>query len=265
MASTAVNHVVPGGAATTAAVNFRLFGRAGVEPEALSFALATLAIGSAAVLNVILWAALVVSIPVNGFRPLYASAAIIGALLMAGGAVAVVGLVRGGGRLAHPLEALARRIPRVNMTILRTTLGHAAERIGELRADRPMLVRLIGLATLNWLADAAALWVAIAAFGHRPPVVGLLVAYGLANVMAVVPVTPGGLGVMEAVLIPALIGFGVPTSAASVGVVTYRLFNFWLPIPVGFSTFALVERHFRAGRPFAAVKPMLEELSEGAS
>lgn len=53
MASTGVNHVVPGGAATTAAVNYRLLGRAGVPADELGFALGMQAIGSAVVLNVL--------------------------------------------------------------------------------------------------------------------------------------------------------------------------------------------------------------------
>lgn len=65
MASTGFNHVVPGGAATTAAVNYRFFGRAGVPADVLGFALATQAIGWAVVLNAVLWVALMVSIPKN--------------------------------------------------------------------------------------------------------------------------------------------------------------------------------------------------------
>ena len=67
-----------------------------------------------------------------------------------------------------------------------------------------------------------------------------LVAYGLANVLAVLPISPGGLGVVEAVLIPTLIGFGVPAAEAAVGVVAYRLISFWLPIPVGAVAYAVV-------------------------
>jgi hypothetical protein len=62
---------------------------------------------------------------------------------------------------------------------------------------------------------------------------GLIVAFGLANVLAAVPLTPGGLGVVEAVLTSALVGFGAPRGTAVLGVVVYRLVNFWLPIPVG--------------------------------
>ena len=42
----------------------------------------------------------------------------------------------------------------------------------------------------------------------------LLVAFGLANVLAVVPIMPGGLGVIDVALSSALIGFGAPADAA---------------------------------------------------
>ena len=62
---------------------------------------------------------------------------------------------------------------------------------------------------------------------------GLLVSFGLAYVLAAIPVTPGGLGVVEAVLSTTLVAFGAPSGVALLGVVSYRLVNFWLPIPLG--------------------------------
>lgn len=56
--------------------------------------------------------------------------------------------------------------------------------------------------------------------------------WGLGNLLAIVPLTPGGLGIVEGVMIPALIGFDVPSSSALVGVLGWRLWQFWLPIPV---------------------------------
>ena len=41
------------------------------------------------------------------------------------------------------------------------------------------------------------------------------------------------MGIVEGVMVPALIGFGVPHSAALLGVIGWRLFEYWLPIPVG--------------------------------
>jgi uncharacterized protein (TIRG00374 family) len=73
----------------------------------------------------------------------------------------------------------------------------------------------------------------LAAFHTYISPIDLLVAYGLANIIAVVPITPSGLGVIELVLITTLHGFGVPEHVAVLGVIGYRLVNFWLPIPIG--------------------------------
>jgi uncharacterized protein (TIRG00374 family) len=100
-------------------------------------------------------------------------------------------------------------------------------------ADRALLRRAVLWAAANWLLDAGSLFVFLLAFGHIENPDGLLVAYGLAYVLAAIPITPGGLGVVEGVLVPSLVGFGATRGAAIVAVIGYRLVNFWLPIPVG--------------------------------
>lgn len=45
--------------------------------------------------------------------------------------------------------------------------------------------------------------------------------------------TPGGLGIVEGVLVPSLVGFGAIRGVAIVAVIGYGLINFWLPVPVG--------------------------------
>ncbi|MGH9115553.1 MAG: lysylphosphatidylglycerol synthase transmembrane domain-containing protein, partial [Acidimicrobiales bacterium] len=89
----------------------------------------------------------------------------------------------------------------------------------------------------NWLLDAASLWVFVGAFGHWVNPDGLLVAYGLANVLAAIPLTPGGLGVIEATLTSVLVGFGTARGVATLGVIGYRLIQFWAPIPLGGLTY----------------------------
>ncbi len=61
----------------------------------------------------------------------------------------------------------------------------------------------------------------------------MLVAYGLANILAVIPVTPSGLGVVELTIVAVLTRFGVAGGVAAAGVLSWRLVNFWLPIPFG--------------------------------
>ena len=114
-----------------------------------------------------------------------------------------------------------------------------------LGGDRRFLVRVIGWAILNWLLEAFALWACVRAFGHSLGPVGLLVAYGLANVAAALPITPGGLGIVEGILVPTLVAFDTARSVAILGVIAFRLASFWLPIPIGFMSYAALEWQFR--------------------
>lgn len=259
LASTGISHVVPGGAATTAAVNYRVLGRHGVPVDELGFVLGTQAIGSAVVLNVVLWCALVVSIPVSGFHAVYGTAAAVGVVVIGAFAAAVATMLRGSERLARIVARFAGHLPRVDEEAVRVGLLAVAEQVRTLAEDRRRLRIVISLATANWLLDAAALWVVVAAFGPAPSVVGVLVAFGLANVMAAIPISPGGLGIVEAVLIPTLVAFGTPRAEASIAVVAYRLVNFWLPIPVGAVSYAVIERSFlpgaRSRRPTGTPRP----------
>jgi len=227
------SHVAPGGAAAGSPLGYRLLTNAGVAGPEAGFALATQGMGSAVVLNVLLWLALVVSIPLNGFNPIYLAAAVVGVLAIGAFALLVVTLTRGEEKSARVLSAVASHLPLVDRHVVTELVHRVAERLRELGTDRQLLARAAGWAAANWLFDAASLWVFVAAYGHRVPVVGLLVAFGLANVLAAIPITPGGLGVIEAVLTSTLVGFGTPSAIAILGVATYRLLNFWLPIPLG--------------------------------
>lgn len=264
MASTGVNHVVPGGAATTAAVNYRLLGHAGVPAGEISFALGTQAIGSAVVLNVILWLALVISIPRSGFQPIYATVAAIGVVLIALFSAAVIAALKGREDFAAWVARLLSHLPGVSERQVLDVMVNLVNQVSTLARDRDRLRLVVGMAGANWLLDAAALWVMLTAFGPHPRVVGLLVAYGLANVMAVIPISPGGLGVIEAVLIPTLVGFGTPRAQAAVGVVAYRLVNFWLPIPLGALSYVAVERATAAERRRGFGRELEEQIDKVA-
>ncbi len=227
------SHVAPGGTAAGSPLGYRLLTHAGVDGPEAGFAIATQGAGSAVVLNVLLWLALVVSIPLNGFNPIYLSAAIVGVIAIGGFAVLVLSLTRGEERSARVLSKAAARLPLVQEEKVDELVHRVADRLRELGTNRELLVHAACWAAANWLLDAASLWVFVAAFGYRVSIVGLLVAFGLANVLAAIPITPGGLGVVEAVLTSTLVGFGTPSAVAILGVAAYRLLNFWLPIPLG--------------------------------
>ncbi len=141
--------------------------------------------------------------------------------------------MRGEERSVKVLRAAAARLPLLDPDRVVAITRRLADRLRTLVADRALVGRAVGWAAANWLLDAASLWVFVGAFGHWVRLDDLLVAYGLANVLAVLPITPSGLGVVEFVLTSTLVGFGTPRDIALLGVISYRVLNFWLPIPIG--------------------------------
>jgi uncharacterized protein (TIRG00374 family) len=232
-----VSHCVPGGSAAGSSLGYRLFTNSGAGGPEVGFAMATQSLGSAVVLNTIFWVALVVSIPVWGLSPLYASAAIVGVIVVGAFTALLLLLTRGEDRAVNLLNRLARHLPRVDERSLERLFRRMADRVRQLAAEPRLLVRAVAWAAANWLLDAASLLVFVGAFGHWVNPDALLVSYGLANVLAAIPITPGGLGVVETVLTSTLVGFGTPRGIAILGVLGYRLFNFWAPIPIGGVTY----------------------------
>jgi uncharacterized membrane protein YbhN (UPF0104 family) len=94
-----LSHVIPGGTAAGTSLGYRLLTNAGASGPEAAFAIASQGLGSAVVLNVLLWAGLVVSIPARGFDPLYGTAAILGGLLLAVVGAAVLMATRGEDRV----------------------------------------------------------------------------------------------------------------------------------------------------------------------
>lgn len=236
LSTKALGNIVPGGSAASSALGYRLITMCGVPGPDAAFALATAGIGSAVVLNLILWFGLIVSIPARGVNAAYGTAAIVGVILMAFAAFLIFGLLEGQGRSERIVRGIARRL-RFDEQHASEVLAHLGSRIEGLFLDKQLLRRVIGWATANWLLDAMSLWVFLRAFGGNVGFDGLIVAFGIANVFSVVPITPGGLGLVEGIYIPSLVGFGLARRTATVGVLSYRVAQYWLPIVVGWACY----------------------------
>jgi uncharacterized protein (TIRG00374 family) len=233
LSTLAISHTVPGGSAAGGALGFRLLTKNGLRGTDAAFVMATQGLGSAVVLNILLWLGLVISIPLRGYNPLYATAAVLGVLLIGGFSTMVLLLVRGKARAAQITRAIAGRLPFLDADKVQEVVLRLAGRLQTLARQGQLVSRAILWDLGFWLGTAAALWLYIGAFGHWVPIYGLIVAFGLAYVMAALPITPAGLGVVEVVLVSLLTFFGAPVGAATLGVLLYRLVNFWLPIPLG--------------------------------
>jgi uncharacterized protein (TIRG00374 family) len=247
LSTLSLSHCLPGGNAVGYSLGYRLLTKAGVSGTDTGFALATQALGSAVVLNIIFWLALLVSLPLYGFQVVYLSVAIVGMVLMSAIAGLVVLFTKGDQRALQVVRALGRHLPFVSSDTLTRVFTQLAHRVQELSRDRRQMGTALGLAALNWLLDAASLFVFVGAFGHWVDPVGVLVAYGVAYIVAALPITPGGLGVVETALTGILVGFGAPRTIALWGVIGYRLVNFWLPIPAGGLAYLSIRVHPPAG------------------
>jgi uncharacterized membrane protein YbhN (UPF0104 family) len=108
--------------------------------------------------------------------------------------------------------------------------------------DRPVTA-FLG-ATGKWAFDFGALLCILAALGARPRPSLVLLAYGAAQLLTMIPATPGGLGFVEAGLTGLLALAGVGAGTAAVATLAYRLVGFWLPLPIGFGAYFLARRRF---------------------
>ena len=242
LATKSLTNVVPGGSAAGAALGYRLLTTNGVDGPDTGFALAATGLVSACILNVILWVSLLLSIPFHGYNALYGFAIMAGAFVIGFAVALAFATMYGSAQTRRIVEALTRRFKFIDPDRVTEIIEQIARRLREIVSDRDLVVRAAIWATLNWVLDAMSLWVFLRAFGSLTNVLGLFVAFGLANVIAVIPLTPGGLGIVEGVLIPTLVGFGVTKGVATAGVLSYRIAAFWLPIPLGAVSYITVRR-----------------------
>jgi uncharacterized protein (TIRG00374 family) len=85
----------------------------------------------------------------------------------------------------------------------------------------------------RWLFDYLTLLAALAAVDAHPRPGLVLLAFCGGQILAQIPLTPGGLGFVEAGLTGMLALAGVSAGASVVATLAYRLFSYWLPLPLG--------------------------------
>ncbi|MBV9049028.1 MAG: UPF0104 family protein, partial [Solirubrobacterales bacterium] len=93
---------------------------------------------------------------------------------------------------------------------------------------------------------------------------GVLVAYAIAQIAANLPITPGGIGIVEGTLSLLLVAYGMPTSTAVAAVLLYRIISFWIFVPVGWATagaLLVLQRKDRAQLPWIRARAQKPEPS----
>lgn len=143
---------------------------------------------------------------------------------------------------AHP--AVAGRAGRWAATVARhvrpgidpAKAGQTASRLASLArtalTGRAFAVSF-GFASGDLLFDLLSLDLVFLALRYQPGFGPLAVAYAAANIASAIPLTPGGLGVIEVTLVAVSVGFGAPRATAVLAVLGYRIVNYWLPLIPG--------------------------------
>ena len=246
LAGNAVSRALPGGAAAGGVLQYRMLVQVGLDPATVTTALTAVGLLDMATLFSLPVLALPSIVTGQLSQPPLVLGAIIGAVLFV-----LLGAV---GAVALGSDGAVRWVARTAATVLKRIRKRrhiepdvVAERT---LASRNLVRRTLGsswrravpAAYGNALFDVAALQAAIFATGAGFHPSLTLLAYVAANVLAMIPLTPGGVGFVEAGLTGMLTLIGATGAQAVLATLLYRLFSYWLPMLAGAVAWALFKR-----------------------
>src|SRR4051812_21755834 len=246
LAGNALAKVAPGGGALGSALQYRMLVEADVPARSAVSGLTT---------SNILTFAVVLALPVlaipalirGGVQRTLVEAAVVGLVIFV--------LLGVGATLAMALDGPLAWVGRTAQRV-RNRLRRGSEPLRNLPArllrERDRVLETVGprwkralLATVGrWAFDYATLLAGLAAVHDRPRAGLVLLAFCAAQLLAQIPATPGGLGFVEAGLTALLTLAGVRAGNAVLVTFAYRLFSYWLPMPVGFGAWVWHRRRY---------------------
>jgi uncharacterized protein (TIRG00374 family) len=249
LAGNAVTNTLPGGDAVGASVQYRMLASTGIDSVQAAGGLAVSSIIGVAALFSLPIFALPVIIGGESVSPGLVHAGELGAigffLIVALGAVILTTdktLLALGRMLQWTLDKLPRR---------RKSPGNLGQRLlherDQVRTDLgknwwKALLLVAGRIGL----DYGSLLAVLRATGTRPDPSLVLLAYAATAVLALLPITPGGLGIVEASLSGLLVLAHVPSANAVVATLAFRLGSYWLPTIAGGVCYILYRRRYGA-------------------
>lgn len=248
LAGNAVTNVLPSGGAAGAGVQYQMLIAAGVPTGQAAGGLATTGVLNLAGLLILPVFALPVLLggAVRSGLVRAAELGIVGFIFISSFGVLILTTDRLLISVGVAVQWLLNRVPRRRRTttnlparlveqrnLVRAGLGQNWRRAVLLVAGR------IGLDYFSLLA-------ALRATGARPNPSLVLLAYAATAVITLVPLTPGGLGIVEASLTGLLVLAGISSSSAVVATLAFRIGSYWLPTIGGGVSFVLARRRYGA-------------------
>jgi uncharacterized protein (TIRG00374 family) len=257
LASFLVSHVIPFGSATGTLLNVST-----LEAEGVAASTTTEGIGLTSLVSTVA----VIALFGTGFVATAGQHLSRGYLIVAGIAlalvVAVLAVVLVVG--AHPgiAERAGRRVARlarhVRSSIDPDEVGRTSRRLASLMRSAltgRAFAESFGFASADLLFDLLSLDLMFLAFRYQPGFGPLAVAYAAANIASAIPITPGGLGVIEVTLVAVTVGFGAPRPTAVLAVLGYRVINYWLPLLPGSAAYLRLRLTSKSHKTASRTKP----------
>ena len=250
LASNAFSRVVPGGAAAGGALQYRMLTESGVGAATVATGLTAVSLISTGTLLILPVLTLPAALAGRPTPQGLAQAAQLGA------GVFVLGFIAGWILLTR--ESAVRKLGEMTQWVRNKIVRSkppTTDLPDRLARERKEILRTLGakwrrallLSLGNWLFDYLALLAALTAVGARPRPTLVLLAYVGSMALSMIPITPGGLGFVEAGLTGLLTLAGVDAGRAVLATLAYRLVSYWLPLPLG-AVAGLLHRRRYAGR-----------------
>ena len=230
-----VSHLAPFGSATGTLVNASTLESEGIAAATTGEGIALTSLTSTMALLVLFGAGFAATAGRHVSRPylvvagiaLFGVAAALAAVLSVGTHPAVAG------RPGRWAAGVARHFrPGIDPVKAGRTASRLAS-LGRSALTGRAFLASFGFASADLLLDLLSLDLVFVALRYQPGFGPLAVAYGAANIASAIPLTPGGLGVIEVTLVAITVGFGAPRPTAVLAVLGYRIVNYWLPLIPG--------------------------------
>ncbi len=249
----AMSASLPAGSAVSAAYAFRQFRTAGASRRAAGNV--TVLSGLLSGVALVLVYLLALLLPHTGAST--GSQTLIVVLALLAVALAVFGVDKLMSRTIYvPVEADGDDDDPAATGVVRRLVSTARRAVAQLGQLPPRTWTLSLLhAAVNWATDFACLAAVAAAFHLDVSLTGLATIYLTVQLVRQIPLSPGGIGVIEVALLAGLVSAGSGQAAAAAVVLVYRLLSCWLVMPIGGLAYAVLQR--RTVVPAAA--PVIEE------
>jgi hypothetical protein len=253
LANNAIAYTVPGEPAVSSAYRYRFFRRRGASGASAGWTILTILIAQAIGMSLLLLIGVLIAL--TGNTGVQARGTVLVGLfvvLIAGAFLIRRDLLL---RFLGLLVRLCQRITGHPRGDVMRRIESTLQRMREIPLSNVKAVALVAMATVLWLTDFLVL---LCCFGavHAPiPWSGVLLAFGVSQIVASLPLIPGGLGIVEGSLAVILVAYGAKKVPALAVVLIYRLLTFWAVIIVGWISIAVIEWRVRRESTSPATGP----------